>query len=70
MGLSAGPVERRSENDVDGNRNTRSRKPQIIIVSAAVGTVVIFGVIATSAAMFNYQPTRQHVEVEITPRAP
>jgi hypothetical protein len=70
MGLSAGPAERRAENYADGNRNTRSRKPLIIIVSAAAASVVIFGVIATSAATLNYEPTRQHVEFEITPRTP
>ena len=70
MGLSAGPVEHRAENYGDGNRHIRSRKPLIMIISAAIVSVVI-GIIATAGgAMLNYQPTRQHVEIEIAPRTP
>jgi hypothetical protein len=69
MGLSAGPVKHRAENYGDGNRHIRSRKP-LMIISAAIVSVVI-GIIATAGgAMLNYQPTRQHVEIEIAPRTP
>ena len=69
MGLSAGPVEHRAENYGDGNRHIRSRK-LMMIISAAIVSVVI-GIIATAGgAMLNYQPTRQHVETEIAPRTP
>jgi len=69
MGLSAGPVEHRAENYGDGNRHIRSRK-LMMIISAAIVSVVI-GIIATAGgAMLNYQPTRQHVEIEIAPRTP
>jgi len=41
-----------------------------MIISAAIVSVVI-GIIATAGgAMLNYQPTRQHVEIEIAPRTP
>ena len=65
MGLSAGPVERRVEDYANGKRGSRSRKPPTMIISAAIAVVI--GIIATGAAMLNEQPTRQHVEVEITP---
>ena len=69
MGLSAGPVEHRAENYGDGNRHIRSRK-LMMIISAAIVSVVI-GIIATAGgAMLNYEPTRQHVEIEIAPRTP
>ena len=69
MGLSAGPVEHRAENYGDGNRHIRSRK-LMMIISAAIVSVVI-GIIATAGgAMVNYEPTRQHVEIEIAPRTP
>ena len=69
MGLSAGPVEHRAENYGDGNRHIRSRK-LMMIISAAIVSVVI-GIIATAGgAMLNYQPTRQHVEIEIAPGTP
>jgi len=64
MGLSASAVEHRAENYGNGNRDARSRKPLMMIISGAVASVVI-GVIATGAAVLNYQPTRQHVEVEL-----
>jgi len=69
MGLSAGPVEHRAENYGDGNRHIRSRK-LMMIISAAIVSVVI-GIIATAGgAMLNYEPTRQHAEIEIAPRTP
>ena len=64
MGLSTGPVERRAEDYANGNRDTRSRKPLMMITSAAIAGIVI-GIIATGAATLNYQPTPQHVEVEL-----
>jgi len=70
MGLSASPVERRAENYANGNRDARSRKPLVMVISAVVASVVLIGVIATGAAVLNNQPAQQHFEVEITPRAP
>ena len=61
MGLSAGSVEK-------GNSNTGKRKRLAMIVSAAIASVVIVGVIAATAAALNYQPAPQHVQFEITPR--
>ena len=69
MGLSAGPVAHRPESYGNGNRDARSRKPRAMIISAAILSAVI-GLIATGAAMLDYKPTQQHVEVEITPRTP
>jgi hypothetical protein len=39
-------------------------------MSAVFASVVVLGVIATGAAILDYQPAKQHVEIEITPRAP
>ena len=64
MGLSAGPVEGRAGSYANGNEDVRSRKPRVMIISAAIAGVVI-GIIATGAATLNYQPTQQHVEVEL-----
>ena len=70
MGLSAGPVEYRAGDYGDGERDARRRKPLGMIISAGIAAIVI-GVIATGAAMLQYEPTRQHVEIEITSvRAP
>ena len=70
MGLSASPVQRQAENYANGNRDARSRKTPAMVISAVIASVVLVGVIATGAAVLNYQPAQQHVEVEITPRAP
>jgi len=67
MVLSAGPVEGRAENYASGNHDASRRKPLILIISAAVASVVIASVIVASAAVLNYKPVPQHVEVEITP---
>ena len=70
MGLSAGPVKYRAGDDGDGDRHARSRKPLVMIISAGMAAIVI-GAVATGAAMLQYEPTRQHVEIEITSvRAP
>ena len=65
MGLAASPVEHRAENYGDGNRDARSRKRLVMVMSAAAASVVMVGVIVAGAAMFNYEPTRQHVEVQL-----
>ena len=65
MGLSASPVERRAESYADGN--VGRRKPLMLIISSAVASVVIACIVVAGAAMLNYQPVQQHVEVEITP---
>jgi len=70
MGLSAGPAEHRAEKYGNGNRDARSHKRLVMIMSAGLASVVMAGVIATGAAMLNYEPTRQHVEIEIAPRTP
>ena len=64
MGLSAGPVERRAEhyaNSRDGSR----RKPLMPIISVAIASVVIGTVIVAGAAILQYQPIQQHVELEL-----
>ena len=66
MGLSASPVERRAENYANGNREPRSRKPLILIISGAIASIVIGIVIVAGAAVLNDKPVQQHVEVEIT----
>ena len=69
MGLAAGPAAHRAEGYGNGNRDARSRKPRVMIILAAILSALI-GVVATGAAMLDYKPTQQHVEVEITSRAP
>jgi hypothetical protein len=64
MGLSASAMDRRAEKIANGKHDARTRKPLMLIVSAAVASVVI-GV--AGAAVLNYQPVQQHVEFEITP---
>ena len=39
---------------------------KVLIISAAVASVVIGGAIVAGAAMLQYKPVQQHVEVEIT----
>jgi len=39
-----------------------------LIVSAAITCIVIGGVMVAGAAMLQYKPAQQHVEVEIAPR--
>lgn len=41
-----------------------------LIISAAIASVVIGSIIVAGAAMLNYQPAQQHIQVEITPRTP
>jgi hypothetical protein len=65
MSLFASPVERRAENYANGNHNASRRKPLMLIISAAVASVAIGTVILAGAAILQYQPTRQHVEVEL-----
>jgi len=67
MGLSASPVERRAENYANGNHDVSRRKPMMLIISAAIASVVIGSVIVAGAAVLNYEPVRQHVEFQITP---
>ena len=67
MGLSASAMDRRAENNADGKHNASRRKPLMLIISAAVGSVVIGTVIVAGAAVLNYEPVQQHVEFEITP---
>ena len=67
MGLSAGPVEGRAENYANGNRANGSRKPLMLIISVGFASLVVAGVIVAGAAVLNYEPVQQHVEVEITP---
>jgi hypothetical protein len=40
-----------------------------LIISASIASVVIGGCILTGAAVLQYKPAQQHVEVEITPVA-
>jgi hypothetical protein len=40
-----------------------------LIISASIASVVIGGCILAGAAMLEYKPTLQHVELEITPVA-
>jgi hypothetical protein len=64
MGLSAGPVERRAENYANGHDGSR-RKPLMPIISVAIASVVIGTVIVAGAAILQYQPIQQHVELEL-----
>ena len=57
-------MERRAESNADGN--VSRRKPLMLIISSAVASVVIASVVVAGAAMLNYKPVPQHVEVEIT----
>ena len=66
MGRSVGSVEGRAENYANGNRANGSRKPLMLIISGAIASVVIGIVIVAGAAVLNYKPVQQHVEVEIT----
>jgi len=66
MGLSAGPVECRAENYANGNRDASSRKPLMLVISAAIASVAVAGVIVAGAAVLNYKPVQQHVEVDMT----
>ncbi|MBV9015814.1 MAG: hypothetical protein JO213_11030 [Alphaproteobacteria bacterium] len=67
MGLSAGPAERRAGNYANAKRDIRSRKPLMLIIAAAIASVVVGG--AVMAAVLNYKPVQQHIEMEITPPA-
>jgi hypothetical protein len=42
---------------------------RVFVVSAVVASVVIGSCILAGAAMLQYEPARQHVEIEITPVA-
>jgi len=66
MGLSASAMDRRAENSASGKHEAIRRKPLMLIVSAVGASVVIGTVIMASAAVLNYKPVQQHVEVEIT----
>ncbi|MBV9015196.1 MAG: hypothetical protein JO058_06025 [Alphaproteobacteria bacterium] len=68
MGLSAGPAERRAGNYANAKRDTRSRKP-LMLISAAIASVVVGGAVMAGAAVLNYKPVQQHIEMEITPPA-
>ena len=67
MGLSASAMDRRAGNKANGKHDARTRKPLMLIVSAAVASVVIGTVIVAGAAMLNYKPVHQHVVFEIIP---
>jgi hypothetical protein len=67
MGLSASAMDRRAENDASRKPDASRRKPLMLIISAAVGSVVIGTVIVAGAAVLNYEPVQQHVEFEVTP---
>ena len=64
MGLSASAIDRRAENYANSKPNSSSRKPLMLILSAAIASVVI-GTVVAGAAMLQYKPTQQHVEIEI-----
>jgi hypothetical protein len=66
MGLSAGPVERRAENYANGNGDAINRKPLVLFISAAIASVAGAGFIVAGAAVLNYKPVQQHVEIDIT----
>ena len=66
MGLSASVMDRRAENHANGKTDASRRKPLMLIVSAAVASVVIGTVIVAGAAALNYEPVQQHVEFQIT----
>jgi putative exporter of polyketide antibiotics len=63
-------MDRRAENHASGSHGASRRKPLVLIISAAIASVAVAGFIAASAAMLQYKPIQQHVEVEITPRGP
>ena len=67
MGLSASAMDRRAENNANGNHDASRRKPLMLIVSAGVANLVIASIIVAGAAVLNYKPVQQHVEFEITP---
>jgi hypothetical protein len=39
-----------------------------LIISASIASVVIGGCILAGAAMLEYKPAQQHVELDITPK--
>jgi len=39
---------------------------KMVIISASIASVLIGGCILAGAAMLQYRPTQQHVEVQIT----
>ena len=41
---------------------------RVLVISAVVASVVISSCILAGAAMLQYEPARQHVEIEITPK--
>ena len=63
MGLSAGAIDSRAGDRANGNAT--KRKP-LMIISAAVASVVIGSAILAGAAVLNYKPVQQHVEIDIT----
>ena len=65
VGLSAGAMDRRA----NGNHEASRRRPPMLIVAAAVASLVIATVIVAGAAVLNYKPVQQHVEIEVTPVA-
>ena len=67
MGLSASAMDRRLENNANGKRDASRRKPLMLIVSAAVTSVVIGTGVGAGVAVLNYKPVQQHVQFEITP---
>ena len=67
MAASVSRWDRRAENKANGKHDARTRRPLMLIVSAAVASVVIGTVIVAGAAMLNYKPVQEHVEFEITP---
>jgi len=65
MGLSASAMDRRAKNYANGKHDASRRKPLMLIISAAVASLVLGTVIVAGAAMLQYKPTQQHVEVEL-----
>lgn len=65
MGLSVSSIDRRAGNYANSKPDSSRRKPLMLILSAAIASVVIGIVIVAGAAMLQYKPTQQHVEIEI-----